>query len=66
MSDCLILLFSGQDVEDAVYGRRRFTDILDERFHLAMSRLKSIEPDAARAAAPNHRSARATTKSSAK
>lgn len=66
MSDCLILLFSGQDVEDTVYGRRRFTDILDERFHLAMSRLKSIEPDAARAAAPNHRIVRATTKSSAK
>jgi DNA-binding MarR family transcriptional regulator/Holliday junction resolvase-like predicted endonuclease len=66
MSDCLILLFSSQDVEDAVYSRRRFTDILDERFYLAMSRLQSIRPDADRTATPSRRSAHAMKKLSAK
>lgn len=46
------LLRCAMTCPDAVYGHRRFTDMLGERFHRAMSRLQIIAPDGASSAMP--------------
>lgn len=42
LSDCMIILLDGQDVEDILYARKTFTALLDEHFHAAMSRTEII------------------------
>lgn len=64
LPSCMILLFSAEDIEDVVYGRRKFTDILDERFHAAMSRTEIIVPGR-KDATPKGRTKKAPSKHSA-
>lgn len=62
LSSCMILLFSGPDIEDIVYGRKTFTGLLDERFHAAMSRTEIVVGDTPGEAKPKARAKRTPTK----